>query len=354
MSTAILSQIQGAAGVRIGLNPILGEIAMAVTEVNGSYLGTSIEITDKGTRLGRKYRMRATLFVVVAASLWGVSGVATQALFTRYGVSPLWLVSVRMLSAGLALSIAGFAKGRNGVYRSIFSHPGDRWRILAFAIFGLGAVQLTYFLAIAGGNVVSATVLQYLGPIILTIYVAIRTLRFPGIREVLALLLALAGTVLLLTNGHLSSLTIPVRGVIWGLVAAGAGAFYTYFPKPLVRKYGSRPVLSLSLLIGGVGFSPFLMRRPPALNVDALLLLGFIILGGTIVSFSLYLSALAYLEPVETSIISCSEPLSAALVGVTLLGIPLGPLGAIGGLATLIAVVILATSRVQPVEIPPG
>lgn len=325
------------------------------TEVDGSCLDTSIETTAiRDGRLRRKHRTRATLFVVVAASLWGVSGVATQALFTRYGVSPLWLVSVRMLSAGLALFVAGFAKGRNTVYRSILSHPGDRWRILAFAIFGLGAVQLTYFLAIANGNVVSATVLQYLGPIILTVYVALRSLKVPGVREVLALVLALAGTVLLLTNGHLSSLAIPVRGVIWGLVAAGVGAFYTYFPKPLVRKYGSRPVLSLSLLIGGLGFSPFLIRRPPALNVGALLLLGFIILGGTIVSFSLYLSALAHLEPVETSIISCSEPLSAALVGVTILGIPLGPLGAIGGMVTLAAVIVLATAKIQPVEIPPG
>jgi hypothetical protein len=60
------------------------------------------------------------------------------------------------------------------------------------------AVQYTYFAAIKHGNAATATILQYLAPVFITGYAAIRAKRFPAVKEVVALVLAFVGTFFLL------------------------------------------------------------------------------------------------------------------------------------------------------------
>jgi drug/metabolite transporter (DMT)-like permease len=99
--------------------------------------------------------------------------------------------------------------------------------MVIYAIFGLGLVQMTYLLGISDGNAVAATVLQFLAPIILSFYLAIKMTKVPHIGEVTALVLAVGGTVLLLSNGKLGTLVVPLSAVGWGLGSAVASALNT-------------------------------------------------------------------------------------------------------------------------------
>nr|WP_252904420.1 EamA family transporter [Secundilactobacillus silagei] len=65
--------------------------------------------------------------------------------------------------------------------------------------------QFSYFMAIKHGNAPTATILQFLGPIFIIIYVAIRHWRMPRRIDVISMLIALLGTYLLVTKGSFDS-----------------------------------------------------------------------------------------------------------------------------------------------------
>lgn len=220
--------------------------------------------------------------------------------------------------------------------------------MVIYAIFGLGLVQMTYLLGISDGNAVAATVLQFLAPIILSFYLAIKMAKVPHIGEVAALVLAVGGTVLLLSNGKLGTLVVPLSAVGWGLGSALASAFNTYFPMSLVRSYGPILVVATASVFDGAILGPFeITKSLPPMNQFAVLLLIFIVVFGTALPWALFLSSLPHLAPVEAIVILGAEPISSAVVGVSLLNAPFGPLGLLGGLATILAVVQLTRSKDQ-------
>ena len=280
---------------------------------------------------------------MVASMLWGVSGTAAQELFARFKMDPMWLLWCRMFAGGLILVVALALRGNLPRLKVLLRSKGDVWRMAVYAIFGLGLVQMTYLLGISDGNAVAATVLQFLAPLILSFYLAIKAAKIPRLGEVVALLLAVGGTVLLLSNGKLGTLVVPLTAVGWGLWSAVASAFNTYYPTSLIKKYGPILVVAVASVFDGIVLGPFEATKSlPTMNLFADLLVIFIVLLGTAVPWALFLSSLPHLAPVEAVVILGAEPISSAVVGVTLLNAPFGPLGLLGGLATIFAVIQLA------------
>ena len=111
-------------------------------------------------------------------------------------------------------------------------------------------VQFTYFTTIAKSNAAIATLLQYLAPVIIIIYYLIRLKQKISLSETAALLMALSGTFLLLTNGNTESLIISKEAFFWGLASAFALAFYTIYVKKLL-KWPSSVIIGWSMVIGG-------------------------------------------------------------------------------------------------------
>ena len=77
-------------------------------------------------------------------------------------------------------------------------------------------VQYCFMATIHYGNAAVATLLQYLGPVIIILYlVATKVINFKW-KEGIAVTLALSGTFLLLTNGSLATLSVPMPAIVWG------------------------------------------------------------------------------------------------------------------------------------------
>lgn len=53
---------------------------------------------------------------------------------------------------------------------SIWKQRSDATKMILFGLFGMLAVQYTYFASIKEGNAAVATLLQYLAPIFITVY----------------------------------------------------------------------------------------------------------------------------------------------------------------------------------------
>lgn len=99
--------------------------------------------------------------------------------------------------------------------------------------------------------------LQYLGPVFVTVYIAIKAKKAPTPTQLLSVLLALLGTFFLVTAGNFHVLAISGMAIFWGFASALALAFYTIQPVQLLKEWGSGLTEGWGMLIGGVAFSFF-------------------------------------------------------------------------------------------------
>lgn len=293
-------------------------------------------------------REKGIILVIIGATLWGVSGTVAQYLFQKEGFSPEWLVDIRLLISGVILLLYGFIKGEKDVWK-VWRAKRDCFNILFFGIIGMIGVQYTYFAAIKYGNAATATILQYLSPVIITCYLAIRNKRLPRYQEIIGIALAMAGTFLIITRGNIHSISISKLALFWGLSSAFAAAFYTVQPRPLLIKFGSTLTVGWGMLIGGIAFS--FVHKPwdftGEWSMESVLAVLFVVLFGTLIAFYCYLESLKYVQPTEASILSSAEPLSAAFLSVVWLNAPLGAPQWIGTICIITTIIILSFGKTK-------
>ncbi|WP_430509836.1 DMT family transporter [Gottfriedia solisilvae] len=291
-------------------------------------------------------RSRGIFLVLTAAILWGVSGTVAQFLFQRSGFSPEWLVVIRLLVSGIILLMLARLKEKKNIV-DIWKNKKDMLSLLLFSILGMLAVQYTYFAAINSSNAATATILQYLAPVMITCYIAIRYKKIPTYKELLAVALALVGTFLLVTHGNINELSITGWALFWGLGSAFALAFYTLQPQNLLKKWGSTLVVGWGMLIGGISFS---FINPPwefqgHWSISSYFAVIFIVIFGTLIAFYCYLESLKYITASETSLLASVEPLSAAVLSVIWLKVEFGVVDWIGSLCIIFTIVILSIAK---------
>lgn len=288
-------------------------------------------------------RTKGMMLVVFGALLWGGSGVAAQFVLQNKGFSAEWLVVVRMLLSGIILlSLDGIT--HFGDIFSIWKSRYDSLQLIAFALIGMLGVQYTYFAAIKAGNAATATILQYLMPIVIVLWTVLRYRRRPQLRELFCTALAILGTLLLVTHGSLSSLAISPPALFWGVLSAFAAAFYTVQPKYLLGHWRSPLVIGWGMLLGGLAFLPVC---PPwdftgIWDKYACIVFLYIIIFGTIIAFWAYLESVKYIQPTETSTLASIEPLSAIVLSALLLNVPFGLVEILGAICIMSTVFILA------------
>ena len=90
--------------------------------------------------------------------------------------------------------------------------------------------QYTYFKSIALAGAGIATVLQYLAPSIIIIYLLARYGKRPSKGEIISVILALVGTICLMGNDGLSIESFPLTVLVWGLLSAVGVAVYSLSP----------------------------------------------------------------------------------------------------------------------------
>lgn len=287
--------------------------------------------------------VKSFLFAIVAAILWGVSGNFGQFLFQERGINVEWLITTRMLISGVVLLLLTWIGGKTNIFL-IWKNRKDAIQLLAFSITGMLAVQYTYFAAIRHSNAATATVLQYSGPILIAVYLAVKYKRLPRPREVLAILLAVAGTFLLVTHGDIHTLAISGMALFLGLASAVALAVYTLQPVKLLSKYPPSVIIGWGMVCGGLPMSFIKAPWNAAGHWDlyTYLFTGMIIVFGTLIPFTLYLSAVRTLGGQKASLLASAEPLAATVLAVYWLKTPFLLVDWIGSLCIISTVFLLA------------
>jgi len=288
-------------------------------------------------------KVRGYFLALSAALLWGVSGTCAQYLFQEKGIQPEWLVTVRMLIAGVILVLLGYIKKGKSIL-DIWKNAGDARGLLLFGLTGMLSVQYTYFAAIKHSNAATATVLQYTGPVLIALYVAFKKWQLPTLQEIAALILAVLGTFLLVTHGNFQQLMISEKALFWGVLSAFALSIYTLQPISLLNKYDAASTIGWAMLIGGGCFSfihaPWQLEGK--LDTAAWLNIGFIIFFGTLIAFYAFLVSVKIIGGVHASLLACAEPLSAAFIALIWLNVQFGMMDWLGSLFIILTIFILA------------
>ncbi|MCL5458922.1 DMT family transporter [Loigolactobacillus coryniformis] len=291
-------------------------------------------------------RQRGIILAIAGPLLWGFSGIAAQYLFTVDQVSPQWLVGIRMLGAGVLLLGFGYLTQPHPML-TLWHQPRAIGALLIFSFIGMLPAQLTYFMAIKYSNAATATILQFLSPVLIILYFALRQWRRPRGIDLLSMALALLGTFLLVTHGQLTRLSISPTGLVWGLLTALSTAIYTIFPRKLLREFSAVPVVGWSMLLGGCGFLPFALRQPAHLNLPGLATVAFVVVFGTLFAYLFILQSLRFIAPTVTSLLGAFEPLTSTILTVLIFQVQFGWPEAVGTL------LILATTGLQALPLHP-
>ena len=281
---------------------------------------------------------------ILAGTLFGVGGTFAQFLFQQRGVDIGWLVTMRLLFGGAALLLISAARQGRGVL-AVWRHDGVP--LVVFGLIGMMPVQYTYMAAIGASNTATATVLQFTSPAMVAAWLAATGKKRPELRDIAAVALAMLGTFFLAAHGRLGALSISLAALFWGLASAVAAAFNSLQPGGLLKRHGAAVVAGWGMLIGGMALG---FLHPPW-NVQGLwdgrayAFFAFVLIFGTLLAFYLFNTALAMIGAQKTILLTCAEPLSAAVLAVWWLGVAWGTMDWLGTACILATILLLAKEQ---------
>ena len=277
---------------------------------------------------------------------WGFSGSCGQSLFTYHGVDSKWVVTVRMILTGIILLSVSFAKHKSKII-GVWKGRKNFVCMAAFTLFGLILCQYSYFTAIANSNAGTATVLQYLSPVMILVFVCLKNKKLPVFAEVIAIILAVGGTFIIATGGDIGSLAVSTPALFWGLASAVFLVCYSLIPAPLLKEYDTPTILGWGTLVGGIALLP--VFRPweimPEISFSLIGALSGIVIFGTVLAYTFYLEGIRLVGATKASIISSIEPVAATAISALWLGTDFSGADIIGFIMIISTIFITAIAN---------
>lgn len=305
------------------------------------------ESRDDRTKLG--YAMVAT-----AATLFAVNGSVSKVVLDS-GLSSLELAQIRATCAALGLLafLLVFARSRLRVGRR------ELLFLLAFGLVGVALVQWLYFVAIHNLPVGVALLIEFTAPLFVALFA--RFAYKERIRPRIWIAVALCLTGLTLVVELWSGIAFSTIGVT---AAFGGALALTAYLLMAERERRHRDPVSLSFY--GFLFAALLWAvvQPlwefpwGVLDDDVSLqgnlseysapvwaLVGFIVVVGTMITFSLLTGALRHIGATRASIVATLEPVVATVIAWLWLGETLGTMQLVGGAIVLAGIFLAQSAR---------
>nr|WP_202504885.1 DMT family transporter [Streptomyces sp. SID4912] len=289
-------------------------------------------------------------YLVVAGVAWGTAGAAASLLYRVSDLGPLALSFWRC--AGGLILLAGALALRPRRPRVPESGRRRLLRVLGTGL-GLTVFQSAYFAAVeATGLAVGTVVTLGAGPVLIAVGARLTMGERLGAGGVAAVAGALAGLGVLVLGGG----TAEVRpaGVLLALLAASGYAAITLLTRWLGRDGTSGDALATSAWafgIGAVGLLPLALAEGLVPHTDAPGQVGWLMVYvaavPTALAYALYFAGAAVVRSATVSVIMLLEPVSAAVIAVTVLGERLTAAMAVGTLVLLAAVAGLAFAETR-------
>ncbi len=294
---------------------------------------------------------------LVAALFFAINGVLGKSAIEA-GLDPLPLVELRNAGAMVILVVI-VAIVRPAAFKVT---KKELPFLMAYGVLAFTLVQFLYFFTISRLPVGIGTLLAFLAPIIVALYV--KFVRKQPVRNRIWLAIGLTLLGLALVAQVWQGATLDTIGLLSGLLLAFFLALYW-----ILGESGQNHRDALSLTMWGFIFStitwsiinpwtrfPFeLLTQPaapmrpgwPGLPIWLLMLIGIVF--GTVISFLLVLGSLRRLGAARAGIVGTSEPVWAGILAMAFLGETLSPIQGVGGLLVVAGIIVAETARAQQV-----
>lgn len=286
----------------------------------------------------------SVIFILIAGALWGSSCLFVRQL-TSLNFTPLQSTAIRVIFGALILNIMLIVKGKGfKLYRlSLRSY------VLA-AVSGLCSVfamSAFYYECMTRTSAAVSAILLYTAPLFVMVMSLIFFKENLSIKKIVAFVVAIVGCALV--SGIASGASFGAVGIIFGVLSGFSYSLYgiltTFFMK------NNSETLSFSALsfafaaIGAISLCDpaDAIAKVTAYDKIPVLILFFVVfsLCTAVLPYIFYTEGLSGVTPSAASILAFSEPLTAALFGVFVLGQTMDIFGVIGIVLVTAAIVIL-------------
>jgi DME family drug/metabolite transporter len=276
------------------------------------------------------------LFVLLAAVLWGTTGTA-QALAPEH-TNPIAFGAMRLAIGGTVLFILVMVKG---------SFKRGNWplRKVAIAAVCMAIYQPFFFSAVKLTGIAVGTVVAIgSAPIIAGMLEWMFKRNKPIVNWWIATSLAIMGCVLLFSN--VSTVEMQPEGIVMALGAGTSFAIYTLVSKDIVRMHPPEAVVAVVFTLSACMLLPllFLFDLTWLYQMNGIATTLYIGVFATALAYLLFAKGLIKTTASTAVTLSLAEPLTAALLGVFLMGESLNLLSWLGVGFVFLAIVILTVS----------
>jgi len=258
--------------------------------------------------------LQGTLLILFVSVIWGTTGTAQTLL--PAGVSPLSVGAMRLVIGSLAL--VTYVLLRGGFHLT----AAWSWKTAFFAGAGSALYQITFFSGLRlTGVAVGTIVAMGSTPIIAAVLDYFLQKEKLTLRWYIATLLSITGGILLVLGSSSQLKTNPL-GILLALLAGFSYAVLALANKRLVAHHPPFTVMAVNSSIGALLLSPLLfttdlswLADPPGLVV--VLYLGLIT---TALAYGLFARGLQIVSVHNAATLTLAEPLTAALLGILIVG----------------------------------
>ena len=299
----------------------------------------------------------AALFIVNA----GVSRVVLRA-----GVSPVELTSMRITGTALVLLVGALL-----LRRTALRPPTGRLRLLlvVHGLVGVAALQWVYFVAIDRLPIGLALLLEYQAPLLVVLWA--RFVQHEAVRRRVWAGLGLALLGLTAATGLLGGrLAFDGIGILAGMAAAVCFATYFLVGEHGVAELDPLRVVLWSFLVAAVAMNvaapvwqfpgevlagdASLLGRLDGVVLPAVLLVGWVVILGTLVPFGVELLALRHISAATVTMVAMLEPVGVSVLGWLWFREVLSPVATAGCALVLVGIIAAQTGRApHPLPEPP-
>jgi drug/metabolite transporter (DMT)-like permease len=310
-------------------------------------------VTARNPRLG--YGL-----VIGGAVLFGLNGgVARVAMGSA--LTPETFTTLRVTGAMLVFVLYATCFRRSALRRP----RGSAFLLIAaLGLFGVAALQLTYNVAITRLPLGIALLIEYIAPVLIVLWVRFvrrepvhprmwfavvlalgglaivsrvwNGLDFDGLGVVMALLAALSFATYFLLAEHNVGIDDPLRVVVWAFIVA-AVVMNLFQPIWTVQDISGRTSM---------------LGRLEDWSASTWLVVGWVVVLGTVVPFFLELLALQHLPATIVTVVAMLEPVIANVLGWAWFREALTPVQVLGAVAVLGGIVLAQTSRTVEKTLP--
>ncbi|MGW3951534.1 DMT family transporter [Streptomyces sp. NPDC004752] len=267
---------------------------------------------------------RGLLYLTVAGAAWGTAGAAASLVYRASDMGAITL-SFWRCAAGLVLLLA-VRPPRRGAPRPAVPEALGRRAVKAVATgLGLAVFQTAYFAAVSATGLAVATVVTLgAGPVLIALGARLALGERLGRGGAAAALGALAGLAVLTLGG--AGATVRPSGVLLALASAGGYSAMTLLTRWWGRHGGADAsgTTVWAFAVTSVCLLPFALADGlvphTAHPARVLWLVVYIAAIPTALAYTLYFAGAAVVRSATVSVIMLLEPVSAAVLAVTLLG----------------------------------